>query len=76
MPASHIGAILPWPDYLQLVARLERAGIPFAIEPYVRFAGCPGELITLFVPDPSVSYLEFKSFRDPKMLFATDLSSD
>ena len=76
VPASHFGAILPWSDYPELVARLERARIPFAIDPYVRFAGCPGEQITLFVRDPSGNYLEFKSFRDPKMLLATDLSSD
>ena len=76
VPASHFGAILPWSDYPVLVARLERARIPFAIDPYVRFAGCPREQITLFVRDPSGNYLEFKSFRDPKMLFSTDLSSD
>ena len=76
VPTSHFGAILPWSDYPQLVARLERAGIAFTIEPYVRFAGCAGEQITLFVSDPSGNYLEFKSFRVPMMLFATHLSSD
>ena len=39
VPASHFGAILLWSDYPDLVARLERARIPFAIESYVRFAG-------------------------------------
>ena len=40
------------------------------IEPRIRFAGTVGEQATLFLRDPSGNHLEFKSFRDPSMLFA------
>ena len=56
-----------WED---LAARLKDAGIAFVIEPYVRFAGLPGEQATMFVRDPSGNALEFKAFRDMSQIFA------
>jgi hypothetical protein len=49
---------------------LTAAGADFVIEPYVRFAGEPGEQWTMFFLDPSGNALEFKAFQDPAQLFA------
>jgi len=49
--------------------------VEFHIEPYIRFEGEVGEQATMFFPDPSGNYLEFKSFRDPSQLFAKDLNA-
>jgi extradiol dioxygenase family protein len=59
------------PDWETLAARLRGAGVKFVIEPYVRFAGLPGEQATMFVRDPSGNALEFKAFRDMSKVFAT-----
>jgi len=73
VPAGHFGPILQWSAWEALAERLRRHGTGFAIEPYVRFKGLAGEQGTFFVRDPSGNHLEFKAFRDPAMLFATDL---
>jgi len=73
VPAMHFGPILEWSDFHALAERLRQAGVKFVIEPYLRFEGRAGEQATMFVTDPSGNYLEFKSFRDPAMLFAKDL---
>lgn len=70
VPVRHFGAVLDWDAWESLAARLADAGIPFRIEPRVRFQGEPGEQGTFFVPDPSGNVLEFKAFRDPARLFA------
>ncbi len=72
VPASHFGPVLPWPDFAALEARLLAQGINFVIPPTTRFAGRRGEQKTLFIKDPSGNHLEFKSFRNIEMLFATD----
>jgi extradiol dioxygenase family protein len=72
VPAGHFGPILPWDEFEPLVRRLREQGVTFAIEPTRRFAGRRGEQQTLFVTDPSGNYLEFKTFRNIDMLFATD----
>jgi extradiol dioxygenase family protein len=72
VPASHFGVVLEWDDWDQLQTRLQAAGIPYVIEPNTRFAGRRGEQRTCFVRDPAGNYLEFKCFRHPEMLFATD----
>jgi extradiol dioxygenase family protein len=46
-------------------------GIKFVVEPYIRFAGQPGEQATLFFMDPSGNALEFKAFKNIAQLFAT-----
>jgi len=75
VPAMHFGPILEWDTFQQLAQRLRAAGVRFVIEPYIRFQGRAGEQATMFVKDPSGNYLEFKSFRDPEMLFAKDLEA-
>ncbi len=70
VPVRHFGAVLDWPDWQLLGARLRDAGAAFIIEPHVRFAGEVGEQGTFFLLDPSGNALEFKSFKDPAQLFA------
>lgn len=72
VPASHFGLVLDWDDWDALQGRLREAEIDYAIEPTTRFAGRRGEQRTCFVRDPAGNYLEFKCFRNPEMLFATD----
>ncbi|MBK1783524.1 VOC family protein [Prauserella cavernicola] len=70
VPVPHFGLVLPIPDFHALAERVRGAGISFVIEPYVRFAGEPGEQWTMFLLDPSGNALEFKAFQDEAQLFA------
>lgn len=70
VPALHFGPVLRWAEFEAFATRLRAAGVAFVIEPRVRFAGTVGEQATMFLRDPSGNHLEFKSFRDPAMLFA------
>lgn len=70
VPVRHFGAVLAWDDWHRLAQRLRDAGVGFLIEPHIRFAGQVGEQATLFITDPSGNGLEFKSFKDPRCLFA------
>lgn len=72
VPVPHFGVVLAWDDFGALRTRLEAAGVDWVIEPYVRFEGKPGEQATMFFHDPAGNALEFKAFRDPSQLFATD----
>lgn len=72
VPASHFSAVLDWDAWDALQERFAAAGVEYAIEPATRFAGRRGEQRTCFVRDPAGNYLEFKCFRNPEMLFATD----
>lgn len=72
VPVPHFGVVLSWDEWHALSARLEAAGIAFGIAPHVRFVGQPGEQATMFFRDPSGNALEFKTFRDPAKLFATE----
>lgn len=71
VPVPHFGVILDRPDWDALAERLENAGTAFVIAPHVRFAGQVGEQATMFFLDPSGNALEFKSFADDAMIFAT-----
>ena len=70
VPVPHFGLVLTVDDFQALAQRLTAAGTDFVIEPYVRFAGEPGEQWTMFFLDPSGNALEFKAFRDISQLFA------
>ncbi len=76
VPLRHFGALLEWDAWEALAGRLRAAGSAFVVEPHVRFQGRPGEQGTFFVRDPSGNALEFKSFRDDGMVFATDWDGD
>lgn len=76
VPAGHFGPILEWSQWEALAERLRSRGVDFVIEPYLRFEGKAGEQGTFFIRDPSGNHLEFKTFRNIEMLFATDLDRD
>lgn len=70
VPVRHFGAILEWAEWESLAEKLKTQGIEFVIEPYVRFKGEVGEQATMFFLDPGGNAIEFKSFKDFKMIFA------
>ena len=72
VPVPHFGVVLTMPDWQALADRVAASGIPFGIEPHVRFKGQAGEQATMFFRDPSGNALEFKAFADDAMLFATE----
>jgi hypothetical protein len=69
VPVRHFGIVLPMAEWEALAARL-KGKVEFVIEPYVRFAGLPGEQATMFFLDPSGNALEIKAFKDIGKLFA------
>jgi uncharacterized protein len=71
VPVPHFGLILDVPAFHELAERLRAGGARFEIEPYLRFAGQPGEQWTMFVRDPAGNALEFKAFADDAQVFAT-----
>jgi extradiol dioxygenase family protein len=70
VPVPHFGLVLDMAGWEQLAARLEAAGVDFAIPPTVRFRGEPGEQATMFFRDPSGNALEIKAMAKPENLFA------
>ncbi len=70
VPVPHFGVVLDWDAFHALAERVRRAGVTFAIAPYIRFEGQPGEQATMFFHDPAGNALEFKAFRDLGQLFA------
>lgn len=70
IPVPHFGAILSLAQWQALSERVRRAGIPFVVEPHVRFRGRSGEQSTMFFCDPSGNVLEFKAFADHNQIFA------
>jgi extradiol dioxygenase family protein len=75
VPVPHFGVITEWKDWFDLRDRLKNAGVPFVLEPHVRFQGKKGEQATMFVVDPFGNALEFKSFRDESMIFETEVNA-
>jgi len=72
VPASHFGVVLPWEAWDDLQVRLVSRDVSYVIDPTTRFAGLQGEQRTCFIRDPAGNHLEFKCFRNPEMLFATE----
>ncbi len=70
VPVPHFGVVLPWEEWELLAQRVKESGIPFVIEPYIRFEGLPGEQATMFFKDPCGNALEFKAFKHIEQLFA------
>jgi len=70
VPVPHFGVVLTMDDWHVLAGRVRDAGVPFGIEPHIRFKGQVGEQATMFFLDPSGNALEFKAFADDAMLFA------
>ena len=70
VPVPHFGVILTMDAWRELAQRLQKAGVKFVIEPYVRFQGQVGEQATMFFLDPSGNALEFKAFKHRDQIFA------
>ena len=70
VPVPHFGIVLSMAEWRDLADRLTAAGVAFVIEPYIRFAGEPGEQATMFFTDPSGNAIEMKAFADRSKLFA------
>ena len=70
VPVPHFGLLLTVEGFQDLAQRLRDAGTRFVIEPYLRFAGQPGEQWTMFLLDPAGNALEFKAFADDAQVFA------
>lgn len=73
IPVPHFGIILGWNDFNNFAKLLIKKEITFIIKPYTRFKGLVGEQSTMFFKDPSGNALEFKSFKDPELLFAKEI---
>lgn len=72
VPVPHYGVVLEMETWQSFAERIRNAGIPFVIEPYIRFQGEPGEQATMFFLDPTGNALEFKAFKNIEaQLFAT-----
>ena len=72
VPVPHFGIVLGIEEWRTLAARLEEAGVEFAIAPHIRFAGQAGEQATMFFRDPAGNAIEMKGFADRSKLFAKD----
>ncbi|RHY68594.1 hypothetical protein DYB38_001428 [Aphanomyces astaci] len=53
-----------------LAKKVQSKGIPFIVEPHLRFVGRKGEQWTMFFKDPSGNNLEFKAMTNHENLFA------
>jgi extradiol dioxygenase family protein len=71
VPVPHFGVLLTPAAFHELAGRLRAADTDFVIEPYLRFAGEPGEQWTMFFTDPAGNALERKAFADDAQVFAT-----
>jgi hypothetical protein len=74
VPVPHFGVVLTMAEWEIMAERVRTAGVPFGIEPHVRFKGQAGEQATMFFRDPSGNVLEFKAFGDDASLFAKEPS--
>ncbi len=63
VPMPHFGLILERADWQTMADRLKAAGMPFVIEPHLRFAGQAGEQWTMFFLDPFGNPIEVKGFQ-------------
>lgn len=71
VPVPHFGVVMEFDRWQAFAERARSFVEEFVIEPYIRFAGQPGEQGTMFFMDPSGNALEFKGFRDiDRELFA------
>ena len=68
VPIPHFGVILDWEQWHEFSNRIKDE-VEFVIEPYIRFKGKAGEQATMFFLDPDNNALEFKAFKNDKMIF-------
>lgn len=71
VPMPHFGVILELPAWQTLASRLKANGLPFIIEPTLRFEGLAGEQWTMFFVDPFGNPLEIKGFASLAAVYDT-----
>lgn len=71
IPLPHFGAIIPWSDWHKLKDKWIAEGVEFLVKPNVVFPGKPGEQMSMLLQDPDGYAIEFKSFEDDAMIFAS-----
>ena len=69
IPIPHFGLVLPKTAWVQLSDRLLKSKTKFILEPKLRFVDTPGEQWSMFLYDPFMNGIEFKSFECDEMLF-------
>ena len=69
VPVRHFGLLMDVDAFHAMADRLRAGGVTFVIEPYLRFAGEPGEQWTMFVRDPAGNAIEIKAFADDADVF-------
>ena len=68
IPIPHFGIILAWEEWEKLAYQI-KGKIDFKVKPYIRFKGEIGEQATMFFLDTDGNALEFKAFKNDKMIF-------
>ena len=56
-------------DFDDLLKRAEERELPFFEGLFVRFEGRPEEHLAFFLKDPSNNLIEFKYYRNPRMMY-------
>ncbi|MAW75013.1 MAG: glyoxalase [Candidatus Marinimicrobia bacterium] len=69
IPIKHFGIILEYNQWKQLEEKLKSKNVEFIIKPYTRFKDKKGQQSTMFIKDPSNNVIEFKAFKDDRMIF-------
>lgn len=70
MYPRHFGVTFrEWDDFERLEHLAEHRGLRFFAEPFTRFEGLVEEHRSFVLRDPSNNLLEFKSYRDPRMMY-------
>lgn len=70
-PLRHFGVIVRPDAYQQVLDRLRKAEVGFAMQPSQIFVGTPREQFVFLVYDPSGNAVEFKALTEPQQVFST-----
>tara|TARA_Y100000768_G_scaffold369215_1_gene333889 strand:- start:228 stop:656 length:429 start_codon:yes stop_codon:yes gene_type:complete len=71
IPIPHFGVVLQKVHWKQLSERLKEKKVKFALKPKLRFKNTPGEQWSMFLYDPFMNGIEFKSFDNTESIFAS-----
>ena len=71
VPIPHFGCLLSIEQFQLVQNKLEKEKIEFIVKPQKRYAGKPGEQLTMFVFDFSGNPIEFKAFSNEEEIFLT-----
>lgn len=76
VPPFHFGIVLDWVNWHNLRDKFIESKVKFRLKPHIRYPNKIGEQATMFIDDPSGNSLEFKSFQNDEMLFATVIGKE